>query len=51
METSKPAGPIGVDQSKVFQALRELLEAPLISGFVAKEQVSGHLENNDQVFI
>ena len=33
-------GPKDVDESKVVQALEELLEAPLISGFVSLEQVS-----------
>ncbi|XP_028399518.1 DNA ligase 1-like isoform X2 [Dendronephthya gigantea] len=31
-------GPKNVDQSKVVQALEELLEAPLISGFISPEQ-------------
>ena len=35
---SLPAAPSGVDQSKVMQALEELLEGPLISGFVSQEQ-------------
>ena len=43
MNKSLPAGPSGVDQSKVVQALEELLEGPLISGFVSKDQVSKHL--------
>ena len=40
---SLPAAPSGVDQRKVLQALEELLEGPLISGFVSQEQVSEHL--------
>ena len=37
---SLPPAPKGVDERKVVQALEELLEGPLISGFVSQEQVS-----------
>ena len=42
---SLPAGPSGVDQSKVVQALEELLEGSLISGFVSQEQVSEQIKH------
>lgn len=40
MNNSPHPAPKGVDQDKVIEALKELLEGPLISGFVSQDQVS-----------